>query len=84
MRKMGGKTTVMIDKETVNYLKRIKRERGFSSIDEVIKWLIENEKRYRLLRIVERAWRDRLDEEEMEKLIEAIKKVRREGKWLTR
>ncbi len=81
---MGDKTTVMLDRETLEVLKKIKREKGFSSIDEVIKWLIIRERRLRLLNAVEQAWSERLSQEELDKLIEAVKKLRRSSQWLTR
>lgn len=81
---MGDKTTVMLDRETLEVLRKIKREKGFSSIDEVIKWLIIRERRLRLLNAVEQAWSERLSQEELDKLIEAVKKLRRSSQWLTR
>ncbi len=81
---MSEKRAVMLSKETLEALGRIKMERGFASLDEVVRWLIARERRLRLLEVLEEAWNEKPSEDELERLVETVGMLRRSGKWLTR
>ncbi len=75
---------MMLRKDTLEALRRIKRERGFSSLDDVVRWLIARERMLRILDVLEEAWREKPSEEELERLVETVRILRRSGRWLTR
>jgi len=81
---LRGKTTVMIDRETLETLRRMKSEMGFKSIDEVIRWLVMRERRLRMLSALEKAWSDSPSNEEVDELLKITRRLRKEGRWLTR
>ncbi len=75
---------MILSKDTLEALGRIKMEGGFASLDEVVKWLIARERRLRLLEVLEEAWNEKPSEDELERLIEILGFLRRNSRWLTR
>ena len=75
---------MMLRKDTLEALRRIKRERGFSSLDDVVRWLIARERMLRILDVLDEAWREKPSEEELGRLVETVRNLRRSGRWLTR
>jgi len=81
---LRGKTTVMIDRETLETLRRMKSEMGFKSIDEVIRWLVMRERRLRMISALEEAWSNSPSNREVDELLKITRRLRKEGRWLTR
>ncbi len=75
---------MMLRKDTLEALRRIKRERGFSSLDDVVRWLIARERMLRILDVLDEAWREKPSEEELGRLVETVRNLRRSERWLTR
>ena len=81
---MDSEASKMLSKETLEALGRIKMERGFASLDEVVRWLIARERRLRLLEVLEVAWNEKPSEDELERLVETLRFLRISNRWLTR
>ena len=74
----------MPSRETLDALREIKMERGFASLDDVVRWLIARERRLRLQEVLEEAWNEKPSDDELEKLVETLRFLRRSNRWLTR
>ena len=81
---MKDKTTVMVSKETLGELRRLKEKYNFRNFDEVIRYLLSRDDEYRKIMLLRDAWSSRLSDEEVDRLREIVRRVRSGARWLTR
>ena len=74
----------MVDEEVVRILYEIKRRRGFRSLNDVIRWLIDSERKLRRIIALDRLWSMAVDEENLGKMLGVRRKLREDAEWLRR
>ena len=81
---MGKQRTIAVKEDTYAMLQELKSEMGASTMDELLRKLMELAREKRAQSILRRVRSKALSDEELEELAKVRKSLREEGIWLRR